>query len=90
MKGPRPLANKIYIFPPAGVICKMQNAMLNVKRDYSLLGQRKYIHAKINPNPNSTANHKFYPNPKITQREQMESCYGRDYRKVGDIRKCFR
>ena len=60
--------------------CNLQNS----ERDYSLLGQRKYIHARINPNP--IANHKPYPNPKITQRERMESFYGRDYRKVGDIR----
>ena len=58
--------------------------VLNAERDYSLLGQRKYIHARLNPNP--IANHKPYPNPKITQRARMESFYGRDYRKVGDIR----
>ena len=42
-----------------GVICRM----LNAEHDYSLLGQQKYIHARINPNP--IANHKPYPNPKI-------------------------
>ena len=51
---------------------------------YSLLGQRKYIHARINPNP--LANRHPYPNPKITLRERMKSFYGRDYRIVGDIR----
>ena len=39
----------------AGVICRMVNAEV----DYSLLDQRKYIHAKINPNP--IANNKPYP-----------------------------
>ena len=57
--------------------------MLNAERDNSLLGQWKYIHARINPNP--IANHKLYPNHKITQRERMKSYYSRDYRKVGDI-----
>ena len=64
----------------AGVICRMQNA----ERDNSLLGQRKYIHAGLSPNP--IANHKPYPNPKITQRVRMESFYGCNYRKVGDIK----
>ena len=41
--------------------CNLQN----VERNYSLLGQRKYIHARLNPNPNPLANHKPYPNPKI-------------------------
>ena len=58
--------------------------MLNAERVCSLLGQRKYIHARINPNP--IANDKPYSNPKITQQERMENFYGRDYRKVGDIR----
>ena len=62
----------------AGVVCRM----LNAERDYSLLGHRKY--ARINPNP--IANHKPYPNPKITQRERMESFYGRNYKEVGNIR----
>ena len=56
--------------------------MLNAERDYSILGQRKYIHAKLNPNP--IANHKPHPNAKITQYSRMESFYGLDYRKVGD------
>ena len=47
--------------------------MLNAERDYSLLGQRKYIYARMNPNP--IANHKPYPNPKITHCAQMESLY---------------
>ena len=44
-----------------GVICRM----LNAEHDYSLLGQQKYIHARINPNP--IANPKPYLNPKINQ-----------------------
>ena len=59
----------------AGVIYSMMNA----ECDCSLLGQRKYI-------PNPIANHKPYPNPIFSQQERMESFYGRDYRKVGDIR----
>ena len=58
--------------------------MLNVECNYSLLGQRKYIHASLNPNP--ITNNKPYPKPKITQRERMESFYDRDYKKVGNIR----
>ena len=58
--------------------------VLNAERYYSLLGQRTYIHAKINPNPK--ANHKPYPSYKITQLARMERFYGRNYRKVGDIR----
>ena len=54
------------------------------ERNYSLLGQRKYIHARLNLNP--IANPKPFPNPKITQRVRMESFYGLDYRKVGEIR----
>ena len=42
--------------------------------------------AKVHPFKNKPkpyiVNHKPYPNPKITQRERMESFYGRDYRKV--------
>ena len=34
--------------------CNLQNG----ERDYSLLGQQKYIHARINPNTNPMANHK--------------------------------
>ena len=41
--------------------------MLNAERDYSLPDQRKYIYARMNPNSNPIANHKPYPNPKITQ-----------------------
>ena len=52
--------------------------MLNAERDYSLLGQRKYIYARINPNTNPIANHKPYTTTKITQREGMKSFYGRD------------
>ena len=61
--------------------------MLNAELDYSLLtvGQRKYIHARLNPNP--IANHKHYPISKIAQCVQMESFYGCDYRKGIDI--CF-
>ena len=58
--------------------------MRNAERDNSLLGQRKYIHARINPSPNPIANYKPYP--KVTQQERMKSFYGFDYRKVGDIR----
>ena len=60
--------------------------MLNAERDYSLLGQRKYIHASVNPIPNPMANPKPYPNRKITQRASMERIYGLDYRKVVNIR----
>ena len=58
----------------AGEICRI----LNAERDYSLLGQRKYIYARINPNTNPIANHKPYTTTKITQREGMKSFYGRD------------
>ena len=34
----------------ASVICKM----LNAERDFSLLDQRKNIHARLNPNPKIT------------------------------------
>ena len=34
--------------------------------------------------PNSIASHKPYHNHKITEQEQMESFYGRDYRTVGN------
>ena len=56
-----------YGFHLAGEICRM----LNAERDYSLLGQRNFIHARLNPNP--IANHKPYPNPKITQRARLKS-----------------
>ena len=45
--------------------------MRNAECDYSFLGQRKYIQARLNPNP--IANDKPYPNAKATQRVRMES-----------------
>ena len=60
----------------------MQNG---AEQDYSLLGQRKYIRARINPNPNPIVNPKPYSNPKITPSARVECFYGRDYRKLSDI-----
>ena len=59
--------------------------MLIVEWNYSVLGQRKYIFASLNPNLRPIANHKPYLYPKITQSARMESFYGHDYRKVGDM-----
>ena len=58
--------------------------MQNAERDYSLLGQRKYIHARLNSNPIAHHN-KPYPNP-VTQGARMENFYGRSYRKTVHIR----
>ena len=61
-------------------MCNWQNA----ESDYSLLGQRKHIHASVSPNP--IANPKPYPNPKITRSARMKSFDGHDYGKVVNIR----
>ena len=66
---PNPQGSRIRCYTGRSGGCNLQNA----ERDYNLLSQRKYIYARINPNPNSIANYKPYPNPKISQRERMES-----------------
>ena len=47
--------------------------MLNGERDYSLLGQRKYLHARINPNPIPIANHNHNLSLNLTLKSLNES-----------------
>ena len=62
----------------------LQNAECRTRLQF--LGQRKYIQARLKPNPNPIAKHKPYFNPKITHCSRRESFYGLDYRKVGHLR----
>ena len=48
--------------------------LLNAEYNYSFLCQRKYIHARLNPN--LIANHKPYPNPKLLDMHEWKVFMG--------------